>query len=360
MLRLTKTGIATAFLTLTLLLSGCVLGGEQAINEIDPPKDVTILEEGESLDQPVMEQSMEDVQTEEQGNTEMVLRELYLLDKNGFVVPQSVALPKTKEVAKQALEYLVKNGPITNMVPNGFEAVLPIDTQVLGLNLLEDGTIVADFSKEFMNYSAEEELKILQSITWTLTQFENVERVQIRINGYDQEVMPVNSTPIGKGMSRADGINLETGSVVDLNNSKAVTLYFLAQNGDNVYYVPITRRIFNDGESSVVAAVKELISGPSYQSGLLTDFHDSIKLLDIPDYSDGIVTLNFNEALLGNLQGTAVSKHLIESLVLSLTEQQGIEGVAIQVNGNEQVVSEEGDVLTEPVSRPERVNTGSF
>ena len=68
------------------------------------------------------------------------------------------------------MEYLVANGPVTDMLPNDFRAVLPEDTE-LSVNI-KDGVATVDFSKEFKNYQPEDEMKILQSITWTLTQFD--------------------------------------------------------------------------------------------------------------------------------------------------------------------------------------------
>ena len=56
--------------------------------------------------------------------------ELYLIDKSGYVVPQTLELPKSEAVAKQALDYLVDNGPVTDKLPNGFRAVIPADTQI--------------------------------------------------------------------------------------------------------------------------------------------------------------------------------------------------------------------------------------
>ena len=55
-----------------------------------------------------------------------------------------------------------------------------------------------------------------------------------------------------------------------------------------------------------------------------------------------------------------ISKHVINSLVLSLTEQPGVESVAITVQGNAEIVTDDGEKITEPVTRPEKVNTGSF
>jgi germination protein M len=359
MFKIKKSGLLASILAFSTVLTGCAMGGEQAVRQMEEttPQEVTYVEE-EALNQ---EASTEEIgQGAETAVAEdTVSRELYLLDKNGYVVPQTVTLPKNVEVAKQALEYLVDGGPITELLPNGFRAVLPAGTMINGVNL-KDGTIVIDFSKEFENYNAEDEAKILQAITYTLTQFENINKVKIQINGFDQTNMPVNGTPINEGTSRANGINFDNGDVVDVMNSKAVTLYFLGQNGDNTYFVPVTRRIDKNEANSYTAAVKELIKGPDASSGLYTELHDDIALLEEPSYKNGVVTLNFNEGILSSLQGTAISQNILNELVFSLTEQQGVESVAIKVNGEEKIMNEQGAEISAPVSRPKSVNTGSF
>lgn len=360
MFKIKKSGLFATIVAFSTVLTGCAIGGEQAVRQTEDstPQEVTYVEE-DALNKDTSSTEQIEKKSDEAAE-ETVMRELYLLDKNGYVVPQTVSLPKTKEVAKQALEYLVDGGPITELLPNGFRAVLPAGTMVNGVNLLKDGTLVVDFSKEFSNYNAEDEMKILQAITWTLTQFDTVNKVKIQINGHDQSNMPVNGTPINEGTSRANGINFDNGEVVDVVNSKAVTLYFLAQNGDNTYYVPVTRRINKNEENTYAAAVKELIKGPNISSGLYTELHDDIALLEEPTYENGVVTLNFNESILSSLQGTALSQNILNELVLSLTEQEGVESVAIKVNGEEKVVNEQGAEITAPVARPKSVNTGSF
>lgn len=359
MFKIKKSGLFASIVAFSTVLAGCAMGGEQAVRQMEEetPQEVTYVDEGALEQNTTTTEQAENNQ--EKAAEETYSRELYLLDKNGYVVPQTVTLPKTQEVAKQALEYLVDGGPISNLLPNGFRAVLPAGTMVNGVNLQTDGTLVVDFSKEFSNYNAEDEMKILQAITWTLTQFDTVNKVKIQINGYDKNTMPVNGTPINEGTSRANGINFDNGEVVDVVNSKAITLYFLAQNGDNTYYVPVTRRI-EKNEENYVAAVNELIKGPNALSGLYTELHDDIALVEEPLYENGVVTLDFNEGILSSLQGTALSQNILNELVFSLTELDGVESVAIKVNGDEKVMNEQGAEISAPVSRPKSVNTGSF
>ncbi|WNF35966.1 GerMN domain-containing protein [Bacillaceae bacterium IKA-2] len=346
---------ALLLIALSIIVSGCSFGADQTMDVTDPPA-VSYVDEDISFDSSFEEDTSDGLTNEIVFET--VVRELYLIDQHGFVAAQTVQLPKVEGVAKQALEYLVHDGPVSQLLPNGFQASLPAGTEIYGVNIV-DGVGVVDFSEQFKDYRPEDELKILQSITWTLTQFDSVEKVIIRINGYDQDVMPVNGTPIGEGFSRSDGINLEMDNLVDLSNSKAVTLYFLAQSGETPYYVPVTRRV-NSSVDQIEAVINELLAGPSSFSNLLTDFRNGVELLDVPSYANGIVTVNFNEELLNHTDGTAISEEVLNLLVLSLTEQSGIEKVAIEVNGDNKVLKVTGEFLSEPVARPLKVNSVKY
>lgn len=341
--------VLAAALAGTLFLSGCGLWNPEP-KPIDPPQVEQYVEQGKSLDPKKADEAAASTK-------QTIATELYLLDANGLVVPRTLPLPKTLGVAKQALQYLVKGGPVQNLLPNGFQAVLPAGTEVLGVNLTDSGTLTVNFSEEFKNYKAAHEDEILQSITWTATQFETVDRVKIQIDGVAIEEMPVNHTPIGKnGVSRAAvGINNATENVVDITATSGVTVYYPAQNDGEYYYVPVTKRIAK-GENHLQAIVESLLHDPILQAGLLDEFGDDVKLLSAPSVDGQVVTLNFNSAFYSNMEKNMISEEALNSLVLSLTAQKGIEKVAIQVNGKMNVKSETGETITAPVSRPEKVN----
>jgi germination protein M len=340
--------LVSAVVVSTVILSGCGLFGKEVQKKVDPPQKVSIEDKNASKETTAT--------TDKAQGT--VKTELYLIDKNGFVVPQTLALPKTTSVAKQALQYLVENGPVTDMLPNDFKAVIPADTE-LSVDI-KDGVASVNFSKEFKNYQPEDELKILQSITWTLTQFDAVKKVKLKMTGHDLTEMPVNGTPISKNLSRASGINLDTADVNDITNTKPLTVYYIGGEEGAYYYVPVTRRVSNSEKDNVAAVVNELVKGPSEKSGLLSEFMPDVKLLGDPKLDGGTVTLNFNKNLYGSFKEKVISQHLIDTLVLSLTEQKGIKKVAVTVDGKASLVDEKGKKLTEPVTRPEKVNTGSF
>ena len=341
--------LGVTVLSSAVLLSGCGLFGGETQKKIDPPKSVTVTNN----------KANKDTTAKEKGKVENgVKTELYLIDKDGYVVPQTLNLPKTTSVATQALQYLVANGPVTSMLPNDFRAVLPADT-TLSVNIDKDsGVASVNFSKEFKDYKPEDEMKILQSVTWTLTQFDNVKSVKLKMNGHDLTEMPVNGTPISENLSRATGINIDTNDVVDITNTKPVTVYYIGGEEGSYYYVPVTRRVSNNEKDNYAAVVNELIKGPSGKSTLVSEFVSDAKLLEAPKYQDGTVTLNFNKNIYDSKK--EISQSLLDALVLSLTEQQGVEKVAVQVDGKAEIKNDKGKKLSEPVTRPEKVNTGSF
>ncbi|UOQ86217.1 GerMN domain-containing protein [Gracilibacillus salinarum] len=364
----TKKILGVALLCMFFFLAGCgVFEGEQTMEQMDaPPEDAEMTDDlenvpGEETDE-AEENAAEEGETEGEGDTEgeestdagqTVTRVLYLMDQSGLVVPQEVDLPapQSKEVAKQVLEYLVKDGPVSSMLPNGFEAVLPAGTEIIDLNLESDGTIVVNVSEDFKTYQAEDEQKILESMTYTLTQFENVKRVKLWINGEEQAEMPVNGTPISEGYSRANGINVLQAKGIDLMESKATTLYFPMQGDNEVYYVPITQHVSVDKDNQFQSVVQALLNGPAYELNMQPYINTGSQLAAEPVMEDGVLSLTFNESILSNSEKSVIADEVMKSIVLTLTEQEGIDAVNVSIENHEEVMGENGQPYTEPVSR---------
>ncbi len=338
----------TSGLTLALLtgLTGC--GGVDTVKEkIDPPK---VVYQKEATDQ--VKQAADAVGK--------ISTQLFLVDKYGYVVPTTVMLPETSSVAKQALEYLVQDGPVTEYLPNGFQAVLPAETVVKSMDV-QNGVATVDFSEAFTHYDAKNEKKILQSIVWTLTQFDSVKEVALKVEGSPINEMPVDKTQLNGHLTRDVGINIEGTQLADVMNSHQVTLYFIKSENKVDYLVPVTRRVSNAETNSVATIVQELVNGPKSGSNLSSEFMADVALIDQPVIENGVASLNFNANVL-SLDGDkkTISSELMDALVLSLTEQTGVSSVAVTVDGSKEILDGSGNPLTAPVTRPAKVNTGSY
>lgn len=99
-----------------------------------------------------------------------------------FLVPESRSIPKTKAVAKAAVEELIK-GP----TQPGHISVIPRNTKVLSVKI-KNGLATVDFSKEVLNAnvgSDGEELGIAQVVD-TLTEFPTISKVKFLVEGRDK------------------------------------------------------------------------------------------------------------------------------------------------------------------------------
>ncbi|HLR67132.1 GerMN domain-containing protein [Virgibacillus alimentarius] len=355
-----KYGVLTLMLMmiLSIILTGC-FQGEQSMKEIDVPQNNESAEKEDATDKKSESKETKEGEKGQDSDSEKVARQLYLVDANGMVVSQTLELPKeeSKEVATQALEYLVKDGPVTSILPNGFQAVLPAGTEILGLNLQEDGTMIVDVSKEFENYEADEELNILEAMTFTITQFDDVDKMKLRINGHSVEEMPVNGTPIKEGYTRANGINLKESDALDLLKSEAVTMYYPAEHNENRYYVPVTQHLEYDDQDIFSSIVQTLIDGPRFNINATHVFNSKTKLTNKPVLNEDVLELSFSKDILKDGDKAMISDEVMETLVRTLTDQEEVEGVKVEVEGVDKLVNENGEAYTEPVTKKTFVPT---
>ncbi len=337
--------LLVGLVSIPLLLSGCGwFGAEETSTKIDPPQ----------VDYELQTEIFTDVADEEvmaePGQLAPVT--LYYKDAQGFVAPIGLQLPYQEGIAKLALEYMVDGGPSEGMLPSGFTALLPKGSTI-DMNITKDGLAIVDFSENFTQYNPEDERKILEAITWTLTGFNSVKQVEIWVAGRELKQMPVDGTPLDEPLTRGMGINLERHSDVNPAMASAVTLYFQSQNTDNyTYYVPVTRLIqYNDDMTAAV--VHELVKGPAEESSLSSVMAATTEVLHVEQKEDTVI-VNFGSNIRGSDQ--KVSSESLQALVLSLTEQAGVPKVQIMIDGQAAVSNSDQINYSSPVSRPSQIN----
>ncbi|KEQ22630.1 GerMN domain-containing protein [Paenibacillus tyrfis] len=325
-----------------LLASGCsLLGKKEQSQQIDPP--------------PAGADAMATSGKVSQTIANPMQVTVYAKDEKGFVAPIAVQVEKTQGAARKALEYMVDGGPVQGHLPAGFTSLLPKGTEIKGINIVEDQKLaIVDFSKMFADYNLQDERKIMEAVTWTLTGFPAVEKVQLRVEGKPLKEMPVGGTPLDETLTRAIGINVEKPESVEYGQSTPVTLYFLNQNQENYsYYVPVTRLVPRTDNVSE-AVIRQLIAGPDQKKGLVAVMAPGAELLKV-DKTDDLITVNFSDKMLG--PDKKAPAEALKAVVLSLTENTNAAAkVQILVNGDAKVSATDNQSYAKPVSRPQTVN----
>jgi len=360
-----RLGIILIISMVVFLFTGCGLYGPEETMEIDPPPATLDVQDDSNITLEVTDLNTENTvsdeeenqsDTEKQETQKTVKLTLYYFDENKDVVPLTMDILKVVEIGQQALKYMTIGGPVEKLLPEGFFPVIPEGT-TFTMNIKSDQKLaIVDFSKEFLTYEAESskiEKKMLEAITWSLTEFPTIEQVEIRVNGYKLEEMPVWNTPIVGPLSRADGINIELANNIQVGQTTFVTLFFHRTTQNNEYLVPVTR-IIPKTENIAKATLEQLIIGPKSGSNLTSSILPTTKVLSV-DISDQVLVADFDEEILGfNEQ---LSQDVIDMLVWSLTENTHLPAIQIKVKGETKLLQEN---VGKPILRPATINRTLF
>lgn len=107
---------------------------------------------------------------------------VYFKDQEGrFLVPSTLEVDKVAGIAKAAADALCR-GPAQGV---DVVASIPVGVQVRNINIKTDGTCVVDLAGPAANdqLTAKEEALAVYAVVDTLTEFRNVQRVQILVDG---------------------------------------------------------------------------------------------------------------------------------------------------------------------------------
>lgn len=358
---------AVCLLAVPLALSGCGLFGSESASIDAPPPEIEaqMLQAGDgtSLDSgvfgPVVQ---EEAQTPAKGSTNTSQgtapgdrTTVFLEDQNGLLAPVSLSLPKNKEstTLTSSLMALVSKGEYSSSLPEGFQGVLPAGTEVQSVTVDKSNLAVVEFNSEFNSYDPQDERKILEAITWTLTGQENIQGVQLWVDGKKLTEMPLQGTPLDRPLTRTIGINLPKQGPL-LMNSSAVTVYFSTTSPDgNQYYVPVTRFV-PAGQEQLTAALNELIAGPESGDGLEMVMTQGTKLESVDAGQNGVVTVSLTDDMFAD--GKDVPAEMLESVVLTVAQNTDDALVQIRLNGKESVTDSDNVDYSKPVSAPEYLN----
>ncbi|MBD2844660.1 GerMN domain-containing protein [Paenibacillus sp. IB182496] len=342
--RVRKAAIAAMMAATLTAATGCGVFGQQTSQQIDPPRAQPPGIGGE-LDQETV--AVPD-------NAAQVT--LYLSDRNGYIAPVTLLAPKEQgaSLEQTALEMLVRDSDYTSQLPDGFEAVLPTGTEVNSVTVDPERELaIVDLSALFTGYNVQDERRIVESLTWTLTGFPGIEGVELWSEGVQLTEMPVDGFPLEEPLSRAVGINLERSLGVDVSRSMPVTLYFSAVSPlDEQYYVPVTRLV-ERADDAARAALEQLVAGPAPLTPLSGVMTPDVEVAEVT-LENGVATVNLQDDAYSPQQ--PMPAEMLQSVILSVSDMTGAEQVMIQINGQSDVLDTNQRSYSEPVARPEAIN----
>lgn len=175
-----KTLLIVALVSLLVVaIVGCEEKGAPNKSAADLPNQASKVQDAK--EKPDDQNAADKIKTASSIQPQLISITLYFSDEQAeYLIPETRHIEKSENIAKAALEELIK-GP----KESSLHATVPSETRVLGVDIEKD-TAYANFSKELVDKhwgGSTGELMTITSIVNTLTEFENIKKVQILVEG---------------------------------------------------------------------------------------------------------------------------------------------------------------------------------
>ena len=255
---------------------------------------------------------------------------VFSLTKDNYISKASVYVNNNlsvEEKIKNVLEVMIEKNNKNSLMPDYLKPILPNDTKVLDVTIDNDIATI-NFSKELLNISEEQSNNMIESIIYTITDFDNILGVTIKVEGKTLKYVPNTNTVLNEVLDKNYGIN-KVYSIYDNNNITKVILYYIANNTNNIY-VPVTKYV-NDTREKIEIIVEELSSSFILKNNLVSFLDSNVKLVDY-SIDDNLIKLVFNESLYENLNQKKVNKDTLDMIVLSVFDNYDVENAEIYID----------------------------
>lgn len=260
---------------------------------------------------------------------------IYLLDNADYVsrtlIP--VSQESTIETATDLIDGLLIDGKKSNIIPRGFKPLLPKDTTILNLSL-NNCILTINFSKEFNNIKQEYEEKLIEALTYTLTSIKGIEKIDLYVEGNKLTCLPNSKKQLPEYLDKSYGIN-KSYEITSLKEVDTYTVYYVSNNSDESYYIPVTKYINNnEKQDKIEIIINELSTNLIYESNLASYLDMNAKLLDY-EIINNQVRVNFNDKILSNITDDVILEEVMYTIGLSLCDELNVSTVIFEVDNQE-------------------------
>ena len=262
------------------------------------------------------------------------LEAIYLLDSNNYISRTTISVDGNDEItkSKDLIEKLTVGGKKQDIIPNGFKTILPTGTKLLDIKL-NNKILTIDFSKEFNNIKEDYEEKLIESLIFTLTSIDGIDKIEILVDGNKLTNLPNSKKKLPEYLDKSYGINKKY-EITNVSNIDSYIIYYVFNYNDETYYTPVTKYVNNENQDKVKVIIDELATSLVYESNLSSYLDANVKLLDY-EIADKKIRLNFNDMILSDITNNVILEEVMYTVGLSLCDQYDINQVIFQVDGKE-------------------------
>lgn len=251
------------------------------------------------------------------------LKTVVYRDKDHTLVPVSLNFMNQMDIEEEVLNRIdmMKSNELES---KGLYPLLSTDLKVNHIDL-DNNILTLDFNDEL--YANDDGLDIIEALTYTLCDYDEVDSLRLQINGKDIDTIP-NSDITVSSLTYSIGLNNFDETTYLLHHTYPVMVYHIKSIEDHDYYVPTTTRI------NETLTIKEQVSM------ILSLVNSQIKCLDA-SLENHKLNVVLDPSML--LEEGTIDKQLLDIITLTLSSMNDVEEVNIEINdellANEKVSS---------------------
>ena len=244
---------------------------------------------------------------------------IYLINEDNYLVKVDILLDKDT-IENMALE-IINNLSVNNKKYSNLKGLIPSNTKVNNI-VFSNNTLTIDFTNDLLKVNEVLEEKVIESIVYSLLELENVDNVIIKINGENLEKLEKSKKNLPILLNSEIGIN-KSYDIKSLKDTKKVVLYYVFNNEENEYFVPVTKYL-NSSDNKVKIIIDSL-KGNYFSNTNLRSYLNQKTEIDFK-LDEDILTFTFSGLNSDNLES------VVYSLASSVFDSMDIEKVIFEVD----------------------------
>lgn len=256
-------------------------------------------------------------------NDEKYVKSVVFKDQDNDLIPISVNFNSQVELEadiRNRIELMKSN----DLIHYGLYPILNENLSVQSIQV-DDNVLTIDFNDELYDNQT---LDLLEALTYTMTDYEDINQLKITINGEKITYLPNSTIPLNT-LTKDLGLNNFEETSALLHQTIPVMVYHQKQVNQFLYYVPTTIRL--DENESLKSQVQTILNYVQSQ----------IHLLDA-SIESGVLTVELDSNIL--LDNESIDRTLQDLIVLSLSSLKGVNDVQIQINGEEMITQQTSQI----------------
>ena len=260
------------------------------------------------------------------GETMLIKRKVYLKNSQGLLVPLTINIEPYEDRTEE-IKLLISKLKNNVEVQPGFKGLLDQDVELLNVEI-NDSLLTLDFNESFNKYEKNDEIRIIESLVWTCSQYRDISQIKILVNGVELTKMPVGNCPVPRVLDNKYGINNHV--FTHKPNMDNITVYYEDVTSKELVYVPVTIQVEKNSNQikSIVNALEQDI--PTYTSLKKAKVLKQIEFNELPSILNDVLNIDLTASSL--IDETTVDKDIYEYLVMSFRDNiSSIESVNILV-----------------------------